>query len=344
MPGPLEDVLGDKQLRREALKAISDAIDPAAHDGLMEIEVLGQTMFPPRVFALRDGPAIAVNKSGLRAAYFEALEDVGVFSHANDADQAPAEHDNVAEKLNSLAVLVLMQPEYLTAINLRKSLLVSVSAEDGPGLTRYRGLVRLEKKFIDSLLTSPLNKHNKSPTLWSHRRWLVPRLVQFGLMDILRDLTEVVMVAGEKHPRNYYAWHHARYLMTLVDWNREETGRDVLRAVLDWCKRHHDDTSGWSFLQSLLSTEGRYEQESVSRVLKDVLGLAYSLRWTNESVWVFLRTIAASKLSREPEYHEFLRTVAALEAGIEDERAKKVLRTGAAWCVVYRQNTKVAGT
>jgi hypothetical protein len=221
---------------------------------------------------------------------------------------------------------------------------VSVSVEAGPGLARYRRLVQLEKRFIDSLLTSPLNKHNKSPTIWSHRRWLVSHLAQFGLVDIRRDLTEVIMVAAEKHPRNYYAWHHARYLMTLVDWSSEEMGQGILRAVLDWCEKHHDDTSGWSFLQSLLLTEGRYEQESVTCVVKDILGLAYSLRWTNESVWVFLRTIAASKALREPEYHEFLRANAALEAGTKDEAAKKVLQAAALWCVNYRQNSIAAGT
>lgn len=344
MGDPLGHVLENRELRREALTAISDAIDPAAHGGLMEIELLGQTMFPPGVFALRDGPAIAVNNLGLKAAYFEVLEDVRGFRHGYDVGESSAAHDNVSEKLKPLAVLVLLQPEYLMAINLRKKLLMSASVELGPGLARYRSLVRLEKSFIDSLLTSPLNKHNKSPTLWSHRRWLVPRLVELGLMDILGDLTKVVMVAGERHPRNYYAWHHARYLMTLVDWTSEETGRDVLRAVLDWCTRHHDDTSGWSFLQSLLLTEGRYKREAVTSVLKDVLGLANSLRWTNESVWVFLRTVTASKVSQEPEYHQFLRTIAALEADTEDAMAKKVLQAGAAWCVEYRQDLKAAGT
>ncbi|KAH8906965.1 hypothetical protein BR93DRAFT_648969 [Coniochaeta sp. PMI_546] len=339
-----DSVLGNKQLRREALQAISDAVDPAGHDGLMEIELLGQTMFPPRVSVLRDGPAIAINKFGLQAAYFEVLEDVRNSRYVEDVGEDPANHDNTAEKLKSLAILVLLQPEYLMAVNLRKSLLLSVWVEAGPGLARCRSLVQLEKKFIDSLLTSPLNKHNKSPTLWSHRRWLVPRLIHFGLVDIVKDLTEVVMVAGEKHPRNYYAWHHARYLMTLVDWKSEATGQDILRAVLDWCKRHHDDTSGWSFLQSLLLTEGRYEQESVACALKDVLRLASSLRWTNESVWVFLRTMAASQVSREPEYQEFLQTIAALEAGTEDATAKKVLQTGASWCVKYRQKATVAST
>lgn len=343
MSGSLEDAFGNKQLRQEALRAISDAIDPAAHDGLLEIELLGQSMFPPGMFVLRDGPAIAVNKSGLRSAYFEALEDVRHASYALSVGRRSPDPDTVAEELKSLAVPILLQPEYLTAVNLRKMLLRSVAVEAGPGLERYGELLKLEKRFIDSLLTSPLNKHNKSPTLWSHRRWLVPRLVECGLIEVRSDLACVVMVAGERHPRNYYAWHHARYLMSFVDWGSGKTRQDILQTVLDWCKKHHDDTSGWSFLQSLLLTEGRYGQEAVTYVIRDVLGLASSLRWTNESVWVFLRTIAASKVSRDLEFGELLQTIAALEAGRDDATAEKVLRAAASWCADYRQSTEEVG-
>lgn len=344
MSDPLEDALGNKELRQEALKAISDAIDPAAHDCLVEIELLGQPMFPPGVFVLRDGPAIAINKSGLKPAYFEALEDVRHAGYAFDVGGHPPHTGIVAKKLKSLAVLILLQPEYLMAINLRKMLLHSVGAEDEPDMKRYGKLLEFEKRFIDSLLTSPLNKHNKSPTLWSHRRWLVPHLAQLGLVDILSDLTKVVMVAGEKHPRNYHAWHHARYLMTLVDWSCDKTRQDTLQVVLDWCKRHHDDTSGWSFLQSLLLTDGRYDQETVACVLQDVLRLAHSLRWSNESVWVFLRTITASRVSQDLGYRELLQTIAALEASTEDATAKKVLQATASWCLDYRQRDKEVGT
>lgn len=344
MSDPLEDAFGNKELRQEALKAISDAIDPAAHDGLMEIELLGQPMFPPRVFVLRDGSAIAVNKKGLKYAYLEALEDVRRAGYALDTAAHSPEPDTVAVNLKALAVPILLQPEYLTAINLRKMLLRSVKIEARPGPERYGKLLELEKRFIDSLLTSPLDKHNKSPTVWSHRRWLVPRLAECGLLDIRSDLAGVVMVAGEKHPRNYYAWHHARYLMTFVDWNCDRTRQDILEAVLDWCKRHHDDTSGWSFLQSLLVTEGRYGQERVTYVLQDVLRLARSLRWTNESVWVFLRTIAACKVCPDQEFRDLLQTIAALQAGADDATAEKVLHAAASWCADYRGKDRELGT
>lgn len=321
--------------------AIADAVDPAAHDGLMEIEILPQSMFPPGASVLRDASAVAINKSSLKAAYLEALDNVSHATYVSDDAKHLLDYETIVEALRSLAVLILLQPEHLMATNLRKSLLAPVCVKQtGVRIARHPDLMRLEKTFIDSLLTSPLNTHNKSPTLWSHRRWVYTRLFRFGFTDVLEDLTGVVMVAGEKHPRNYYAWNHARYLMDLVDWRYEEEKQEILDAVVDWCKRHHDDISGWSFLQCLLLAERRYEQGAVRCVLQDVLHLAQSLCWTNESVWVFLRTIAASKVTREPEYREFLRTVAALEAGIGDQTAKRVLKAAARWCADYRQGWK----
>ncbi|KAB5582701.1 hypothetical protein GE09DRAFT_279773 [Coniochaeta sp. 2T2.1] len=333
MSDPLDSFFGSQPLRQEALKAISDAIDPAAHDGLMEIDVLGPALFPPGQFVMRDGSAVAVNKKGLMAAYYEVLRDVEEGRLTDGTDQASYDRASVVEGLKSLAVLTLMQPEFLLAVNMRKSLLWPKNNTPKP-----HGLMHLEQRFIDSLLTSPLNKHTKSPTLWSHRRWVVLLVYRYGFSDVLDDM-RVVFVAAEKHPRNYYAWNHARFLMNLVDWsseNREQHVR-ILNNVLDWCKRHHDDTSGWSFLQGLLLAERRLKEADAVYVLQDVLKLARSLRWTNESVWVFLRTIAASRLIAEQDYKDFLQTLLAMEASTEDEAATKVLHAAAAWCENYRE-------
>src|SRR4051794_7081267 len=122
MSDPLDAVFGDKQRRQEALKTISEAIDPAGHDGLIEIEILGRNMFPPGAVVLRDGPAVAVNKDGLAAAYYEVLQNMEGLGPSKNCEEPPLHTDSVAGKLKSLAVLVLLQPEFLLAVNLRKSL------------------------------------------------------------------------------------------------------------------------------------------------------------------------------------------------------------------------------
>jgi hypothetical protein len=339
MEDPVQDVLGNKELRAQALRVITDAIDPAAHEGLMEIELLPQSMFPPGISVLRDGYAVAINKSSLRAAYIDALEDLRQTSYVSIAARQLLVRDTVVQALKTLAVVLLLQPEHLMAVNLRKSLLTRVSLEQiGVRNGTCDSLWQLEMRFIDSLLTSPLNKHNKSPTLWAHRRFVFDRVSRLEPTDVMEDLKRVVMVAAEKHPRNYYAWNHALYLVQSADARGDAAKQGILEAVLDWCKRHHDDISGWSFLQTLLSTDCRYEAQTVRHVFQDVLTLASRLRWTNESVWVFLRTMAARGVLGDQEYREFLQTAAALEAGTEDRTAQRVLQAAAAWCARYRQH------
>lgn len=326
------------RLNAEAFKAITEAIDPAAHDGLIEIEILKKEQFRQEEWVLRDGNAVAVNQLGLRLAFFDAYN---IFMDSTVVWKKEfAEAWDPKELMAAMNIYALLHPEHQQAVSWRKRIINEKRVEAGPGLAEFERLVRHERRFIDSLLTSPLNKINKSPTLWAHRRWLVPTVNRLGMLDVPKDMTNVVMVSGEKHPRNYYAWHHARYLMTFVDWGSESVEKTNLHttlAVLEWCKRHHDDTSGWSFLQGLLLTEGRYELGYVTSIVQDILRLAHSLRWTNEALWVFLRTMAASKLVGEPGYNEFRETCRQLLDKAEDSTAIKVLQAAALWASDYRE-------
>jgi len=96
--------------------------------------------------------------------------------------------------LDSTLVLLLVASENLTAVNARRRIVLGKGANDG----------RDEIKLVESFLTSPLNKHNKSPLLWSYRRWLTER---FGVLEegIEAELA-VVEASGEVHPRNYYVY------------------------------------------------------------------------------------------------------------------------------------------
>lgn len=64
---------------------------------------------------------------------------------------------------------------------------------------------REEMALLQGVLTSHLAKHNKSPSLWGYRRWIVERCGVGVLGDGgLRGELEVVRRSGEAHPRNYY--------------------------------------------------------------------------------------------------------------------------------------------
>lgn len=64
---------------------------------------------------------------------------------------------------------------------------------------------REEVKWLESVLTSTLAKHNKSPLLWHYRRWLVERY-GVGILNEggLEEEIKVVERSGEAHSRNYY--------------------------------------------------------------------------------------------------------------------------------------------
>ena len=294
--------------------------------------------------------------------------------------------------LAATAVTLLMDPEHLTAANTRKRILLTLfenhlttqtrpkspspendktedsktpeattttSPSSSPSIALLTQLWKREKWFLDSLLTSRLNRHTKSPTLWSHRRWLVSEGSDGFLarcnkirghaspttevtdksmlkLIVLPDLEKVVFVAGQRHPRNYYAWCHARFLVrnfilppppsdnknkneeertgettptsglaeedvpVQLSWPSEKVLYDLKLATSSWCSRHHTDTSGWSFLFFLLIVQRawlprdyQYREMDFRHEFQSTLRSAESLRLANESVWVFLRTMAA---------------------------------------------------
>ncbi|KAF4119432.1 hypothetical protein GMORB2_4774 [Geosmithia morbida] len=258
------------------------------HEHLLEIELLGPShVLPHDAVYLQDGNALALPKLRLVQAFIAARKKLGY--------GAPSSAPNLAESrevvMQATAVALLMDAENLTAANTRKRTLAAAAAAATPDM------LQREKYFIDSLLTSRLHRHTKSPTLWSHRRWLLGQLGRAGLpVDAASDLRRVVFVSGERHPRNYYAWCHARHLVD-VCWDGSADDMDgLVDDTRRWCLAHHDDVSGWMFLLSLLLGKDREEAKGKARaVFDDTIRLAEGFRWRNESVWYFLRNLAASE-------------------------------------------------
>lgn len=318
---------------KSALKAIAAALDPATFEGLVEIVMLAESYFEPETWVMRAESALAINKTGFELVHLKIAMESD--EEGRNMFEVELYTENWEGSLKKSAVYCLIKPEHTLAFIWRMRAIASCEVTLGPGLARFRRMVRLEKLFIDSILTSRLPRHIKSSQVWGYRRFLLRHFARFGLLDIHSDITKVVLVAGDRHPRNYYAWLHARALMNYMDWSQEAPKAQLLRSLVEWCIRHHDDCSGWAFLQSLFLTPGRYDDAAVSAVFLEVLRLAGLLHWTNESVWVFLRTLVASDRLREADYREFRETGKHLLESTKDETAQRILTAAADWASSY---------
>jgi len=312
-----------------AYQAICGLFTSRSNESLLELEILGRSHpFPEGCCVLKDGCAVAVSKLALVQAFLVGRQIL----RAHIDRSAPRKDD---ELLAATAVMLLMDPEHLTAANTRKRVIqgriLSMGAPD------LRISFEAEKHFLDSLLTSRLHRHTKSPTLWAHLQWLLGAFTLAGIpINGLSDITKVVFIAAERHPRNYYAWSHARFLA--------RTGlvvplEDVLRPVTKWCSQHHTDTSGWSFLYFLLSRIESFNPAGSRLVLEEAVTLVLSLRLSNESIWVFLRTLAASRLVEDEDYSKFISTARSFIETVKLPADHGVLHSALDWCETYRAKT-----
>jgi protein prenyltransferase alpha subunit repeat containing protein 1 len=268
---------------------------------LLEIEFLahGHPLGPGECF-LREGNAVAIPKLQLIQAFFVARQHLASESQlerqGNDIGSS-GEGPSLHSIRKSTAVLLLTDPEHVTAANWRKRVIVQAITAGHP----VEPLLTAEGHFVDSLLTSPLHRHSKSPTLWNHRRWLLEQHRKHAVgVNVPLDLAGVVLPSGERHPRNYYAWSHARWLMgTFVEQDatkdRQSITNKIISDVKTWCQKHHTDISGWSFLLNLL--QRKHTPPSVCEsVFRETTLLAESLQWRNDSVWWFLHAMVSTWL------------------------------------------------
>lgn len=305
----------------------------------LQIEVLGSS------HPLQDGENCLKDEEDARFVAIPKLRIVQAFIIARRKLFAELEYSKTAENppsrevMRCTAVMLLMDPEHLTAANTRKRFIKhSMSANDA---NETRKLFKAELHLLRSLLTSHLHRHTKSPTLWSHRRWVIDQARAFDPQlqaSLTADLVDEVFVSAERHPRNYYAWSHARYLVELG--SRAGDGARLSEAVEEtkkWCFKHHDDVSGWMYLLFLVSMLGA-EERSVGKescegdseqVFRETINLVKSFRWRNESVWYFLRNLISSGLLGDKEKAIFSTVLGDLEKGASASDMAILRRTGA---------------
>lgn len=314
---------------------IADALSQRLPE-LLEIEMLGRShMVDGQTILLQDGPAIAVPKLRLVQAFLYARRILQ--KHVEGLRDETNGHGLV---LRATGVMLLMDPEHLTAANTRKRLLQDAIKSGTDIESRFHD----EQYLIDSLLTSRLHRHTKSPTLWSHRQWLMQRFQDHGLaIDATDTMKRVISVAAERHPRNYYAWLHARYLTKAVSETASRgdnlpgmRGDNTLPGMLDaakkWAMAHHDDISGWAFLMFFLDRHPEFAGSVVSEATR----LAASFHWRNESVWYFFRNIAARPWCDQGCREGVEATRLALLSGVEEKSdGARFLEQASSWIQTY---------
>lgn len=283
----MQDTDMDNQVSsRDPLQAIAyqrlSAYLQEHQDHVCEIEVLPPAVQPPDGILMYDGLNLGIPKKILVLAFIEARQ---IFLHHKGRS------DSSSEALQATKVILLCDSEHLTAANYRKRWLVGAKAR---GQLSQTYLCR-ELNFLNSILTSPLHRQSKSPTLWHHRSWLLDSLWKFGLPGASKDEKAafwraelaVVCKSGEQHPKNYYAWHYARRLVPRLTQDEIE---GFAHVVKDWCFKHPSDISGWTFLLVLLS--GIRSGTKEHAIVMDVIKYATKLHAEQESLWFFLRTAA----------------------------------------------------
>ena len=293
---------------------------------VLEIEILPSS-FAPQI--LHESSALGVPKSLLVSLYLKARETF--FDHVSSGESG-----SYRAALQSTAIILLFDPNHLTAANFRKRHLQRFSSarpndndDNDQGGGQLAEAVQSELRFLESLVTSPLSKHAKSSTLWAQRLWIVrdffaPTMQEYATDEAIqmRDMKyavrgfwdeELVIVkkAGERHPRNYYAWHYARQLFSSVcsecrelverrNWNKILLC-DSIGLVYEWCLMHPRDISGWAFLVFLLEQrriEGCDEGDG-KKVLEDERGISASetkefvkkYEWKGEGIKWFLNAM-----------------------------------------------------
>lgn len=288
---------------RRAYKAIINAFE--SHQNVtLELEILPSAVAVPEgELILQDGRCIGIPKKVLVHAFIRAR---ALFFECR------LHRSITREALVATKIMLLFDPEHITAANYRKKHLLELHTSCTGGVANgIFEAIREERLLLDSILTSPLHRQTKSPTLWSHRRWLVSTFYQFLCNSRCSgthgeeksiELAEFrsVFQAGERHSNNYYAWRYARDLVALEDCRRDGIAgtdratsfRSLTEAVLNWCLSHPSDVSGWSFLSFVLQRPEQGRDNS-QRILSKVISFALDFRLAHESLWVFIRTVLA---------------------------------------------------
>ncbi|XP_067263423.1 protein prenyltransferase alpha subunit repeat-containing protein 1 [Chanodichthys erythropterus] len=173
--------------------------------------------------------------------------------------------------------LLLLNPDFTTAWNVRKELLQC-------------GVLNPEKDLYLGKLA--LSKHPKSPETWIHRRWVLQRLQEEcsssgqelkdqaeprgdalrrrqceRLQRVLQEEMRVCTDAAGRYPSNYNAWSHRIWVLQNMAKGNLKVLHDELSSTRLWVSMHVSDHSGFHYRQHLLKALARELSQAGERDL-----------------------------------------------------------------------------
>ncbi|KAK7542284.1 uncharacterized protein J3D65DRAFT_547788 [Phyllosticta citribraziliensis] len=304
--GALVDMFNKYESRTIQIEILPPAISPPEGSLLLEDEEEGSAGIP---------------KAVIFNAFLAARK---VFFETRHALTGPS----ALQAMDATRIMLLFDPEHLTAANYRKRYLLAAQREGTAGQSDLAILVRKDLMFLFTLFSSPLFRHTKSPTLWSHCLWIARNYWDIEIawaQDVAGDACEGDSSVDEKtavsrwlisqhwekvkdattsHPKNYHAWHFMRKFVQLLSerlGDKPECGYQsefarLLQETHQWCLKNPSDTSGWAFLSFMFCRrEARGHEDLIGEIMENVLALVYDFRWRHESIWTFIRTVLAAR-------------------------------------------------
>jgi hypothetical protein len=277
---------------------------------VVEFDILPSSYPLPdaKSLVLQDGPNLAIRKRDLVGAFVVARKlFLANQSHVEDLERGVEDLDRVR---GATSVLLFFDPEHLTAVNWRKRYIRRLMIHEtlsppAPILNASdaharRVVLKQELTFLTSLLTSPLRRHTKSPTLWYHRLWLIKNycatVTDVSKQELWKEEHQVALQAGHRHFSNYYAFDYLRKLAAVLAREVENSisYHSVLVEVQTWCLAHPRDISGFSYFAYLLQRGQPLPSHLMSDILDAVTTFAEKFSKQGQSIIHFqhvLRTL-----------------------------------------------------
>ncbi|XP_020669816.3 protein prenyltransferase alpha subunit repeat-containing protein 1 isoform X1 [Pogona vitticeps] len=164
---------------------------------------------------------------------------------------------NKEELIDITCTLLLLNPDFTTAWNVRKELILS-------------GTLNPVKDLHLGKLA--LTKFPKSPETWIHRRWVLqqfiqekslPTVVTKGNLEtaspertqqLVKEEMDVCCEAAGRYPSNYNAWSHRIWVLQNLAKLNNKVLLDELSSTKHWVSMHVSDHSGFHYRQFLLKS------------------------------------------------------------------------------------------
>ncbi|XP_018411136.1 PREDICTED: protein prenyltransferase alpha subunit repeat-containing protein 1 [Nanorana parkeri] len=164
---------------------------------------------------------------------------------------------NRDELIDVTCTLLLLNPDFATAWNVRKELILS-------------GVLNPVKDLQLGKLA--LTKFPKSPETWIHRRWVLLRFLQEHIspsiaskegashtlteqvQGIIQEEMNVCCEAAGRYPSNYNCWSHRIWVLQHLGKLNIKLLIDELSSTKHWVSVHVSDHSGFHYRQFLLKS------------------------------------------------------------------------------------------